>query len=321
MKTPDKSMPAEVSVVLCTRNGLSRGFLHAAMKSVCEQTAPPSEIILVDDGSTDGTASAIRAAYPGVTVVANDGAGLAAARNTGIQRASSPWIAFMDDDDVWSREKLAEQMGQIATSAEPESTIWASRTAIIKNSDSAPVPVSTPVQFARWPACLLGCPVQQSGVLFSRQLFRQMGPLNEDVVSGATYEYWIRCLAAGTKVEYSQKILLFHRIHHDQMTSPSRLLAIDLTFENFLVPYFKSLAPPLESCLRTARLLLALRQLAVHSGFRAARRLWASTLLRPVHLQLRTLTFFVLDSVGSRSPRFAARWLRDLAVRILLEEL
>src|SRR5258708_29985390 len=135
-------MPAtsDVTVVMCTRNGLSRGFLDEAMRSVHEQTTTPSEVLLVDDGSTDGTASEVRRAYPSVTVLINTGTGLAAARNTGIRAARSSWIAFIDDDDVWRPTKLSEQLAQIAASVEPESTIWASRIAFIGKGSGAPFP-------------------------------------------------------------------------------------------------------------------------------------------------------------------------------------
>src|ERR1700694_96524 len=211
----------DVTVVMCTRNGLSRRFLHEPMRSVHEQTTTPSEVLLVDDGSTDGTASEVRRAYPGVTVLANAGTGLAAARNTGIRAARSAWIAFIDDDDVWQPAKLSEQLAQIAASVQPESTIWASRTATIGKNGSAPVPERAPMQFASWPACLLRCPFWTSGVLLSRELFRRIGTVKERADAGAAYEYWIRCLAAGASARFSENILLHYRRHQAQMTGPS----------------------------------------------------------------------------------------------------
>lgn len=319
-------MPAigDVTVVMCTRNGLSRGFLDEAMRSVHEQTTTPREVLLVDDGSTDGTASEVRRTYPSVTVLINTGTGLAAARNTGIRAARSTWIAFIDDD-VWQPTKLSEQLAQIAASVQPESTIWASRIAFIGKSSGAPFPRCAPVQFASWPACLLKCPASPSGVLFSRELFRRIGPLNECVSNGAVYEYWIRCLAAGATVRFSKNILLHHRRHQLQMTAPSRLFAREfvnetLLLETLLLPYLETLPPALAARFRTARILMSLRLLAMRSGVLSSARYWAGTQMRPARLDLRACAYFILDSAAARAPHGAEHLLRRAAVRLLLAD-
>jgi glycosyltransferase involved in cell wall biosynthesis len=71
------------------------------------QTRPPKEIIVVDDGSADGTGDFARSL--GATVYTQDNRGVAAARNTGIVNASEQWIALLDADDRWLPDKLATQ--------------------------------------------------------------------------------------------------------------------------------------------------------------------------------------------------------------------
>jgi glycosyltransferase involved in cell wall biosynthesis len=315
-------MPAtgDVTVVMCTRNGLSRGFLDEAMRSVHAQTTAPSEVLLVDDGSTDGTASEVRRAYPGVTVLINAGTGLAAARNTGIRAARSTWIAFIDDDDVWQPTKLSEQLAQIAASEQPESTIWASRIAFIGKCGGTPVPRAAPVQFASWPACLLRCPASPSGVLFSRELFRRVGPLNECISNGAVYEYWIRCLAAGATVRFSENILLHHRRHQAQMTDSFGRPALEFTNESMLLPYLEKIPPALAARFRTAHILRVLFILAMRRGIPSAARFWADTRLQPARLDLRTCAYFVLDAAAARAPHGAEHLLRNAAVRLLLAD-
>jgi glycosyltransferase involved in cell wall biosynthesis len=85
-------------------------LLIDAIDSVLGQTRPPAEVIVVDDRSTDGTASAVEKRYahrPEVRVVSGQFGSAAAARNAGWRAATHPWIAFLDADDVWFPEKLA----------------------------------------------------------------------------------------------------------------------------------------------------------------------------------------------------------------------
>ena len=96
---------APVSVVIPAFN--VERYLAAAIESVRAQTLAPTEIIVVDDGSTDGTRAVAEAA--GVRVIAQSNAGVSAARNAGIAAATQPWIALLDADDRWRADKLERQ--------------------------------------------------------------------------------------------------------------------------------------------------------------------------------------------------------------------
>lgn len=99
-----------VSVILPTYN--RRGLIARSIRSVLQQTYRDFELIVVDDGSTDGTAAVLRKFRDRRMRVfrlrRNKGAG--AARNTGIRRAKGDYIAFQDSDDEWIPEKLAKHM-------------------------------------------------------------------------------------------------------------------------------------------------------------------------------------------------------------------
>jgi glycosyltransferase involved in cell wall biosynthesis len=104
-----------VSVVIPTRN--RQAWLVTCLESVMSQQIPAAEIIVVDDGSSDGTADMLRLRYPEVRVVHTDGIGPAGARNVGIDQATSDYIAFLDSDDLWYPDTLA-QVGSVLASTE-----------------------------------------------------------------------------------------------------------------------------------------------------------------------------------------------------------
>jgi glycosyltransferase involved in cell wall biosynthesis len=98
-----------VSVVVPTHNRAR--LLSRTLRSICAQQAVDFEVVVVDDGSTDDTATVAAAADARVKVISNPRpCGVSAARNIGIGAARGDWIAFCDDDDLWAPDKLAAQL-------------------------------------------------------------------------------------------------------------------------------------------------------------------------------------------------------------------
>ena len=97
-----------ISVVIPAYNAAK--FLHETIASVLAQTYPPSEVIVVDDGSTDCTMDVVRAFGGKVILIEQDNKGTAAARNRGIREARGEYIAFIDHDDFWLPQKLERQI-------------------------------------------------------------------------------------------------------------------------------------------------------------------------------------------------------------------
>ena len=96
----------KVSVIIATFNRCA--YALEAVRSVLAQTLPAFEIIMVVDGSTDKTAECVRKLFPAVRVIEQSNLGRSVARNTGVAAAASEWVAFLDDDDLWHRDKLAK---------------------------------------------------------------------------------------------------------------------------------------------------------------------------------------------------------------------
>jgi glycosyltransferase involved in cell wall biosynthesis len=101
------SAPDFISVIIPAFN--SEEHISEAIASVLAQTLAPAQIIVIDDGSTDGTA-ACAAAYSRVELIRQENGGPGVARNAGLLRARGNWIAFLDSDDLWAPQKLEKQL-------------------------------------------------------------------------------------------------------------------------------------------------------------------------------------------------------------------
>jgi len=90
-------------------------YVGEAVRSVLEQTRPADELIVVDDGSTDGSIDVVRGfASPIVHIVRQANGGIGAARNRGMEAATGDLVAFIDSDDLWTQDKLALQQRALA---------------------------------------------------------------------------------------------------------------------------------------------------------------------------------------------------------------
>lgn len=108
-----------ISAIVPTFNRL--GYVRRAVESALAQTVPASEVIVIDDGSTDGTADALAREYgERIRIVRQENRGVSPARHRGVLEAHGDWIAFLDSDDVWEpdhNEKLLQ--GLAGTRREP----------------------------------------------------------------------------------------------------------------------------------------------------------------------------------------------------------
>jgi len=124
--------PYSVCVVIPAYN--AEQHIARALESVFNQTIAPDEIIVVDDGSTDNTASVVKSYSPRVRYMYKDNAGASSARNTGIKATSCNWIAFLDADDEWLAEKLQCQIELLQRNQE---LVWVGCNYLIKTGDEA----------------------------------------------------------------------------------------------------------------------------------------------------------------------------------------
>ncbi len=103
----------EVSVIIPTFN--RRALVSTAIESVLQQTYSDYELIVIDDGSTDGTREQLQPYMKSIRYLSQPNRGVSAARNTGINAASGEWVAFLDADDYWHPTKLQQQFEALSS--------------------------------------------------------------------------------------------------------------------------------------------------------------------------------------------------------------
>jgi glycosyltransferase involved in cell wall biosynthesis len=171
-------------------------LVQRALRSAAGQIGVQVETIVVDDGSTDGTPDVLRASTgAGLTVVRNERSlGVARARNQGLERASQPWVAFLDDDDLWAPTKLASQLAAVT-----EGSAWCCVGDVsvdsrlrVTHEHRAPDPRSLP----RAVLANNVVPGGASGVLARTALVREVGGFDEGLRILADWELWIRLALA-----------------------------------------------------------------------------------------------------------------------------
>lgn len=115
------SSPYDLTVVIPTYNRAQ--LAKRAIESVIAQSHQPKEIIVIDDGSQDETPDVLAAFDDRITGIRQDNAGSSAARNHGVLAAASPWIAFLDSDDIWQPDHL-DKMAQALQSTEGRGHVY-----------------------------------------------------------------------------------------------------------------------------------------------------------------------------------------------------
>lgn len=114
---PRFAMPS-ISVIIPVFN--REKYLREALQTVFAQTRPADEIIVIDDGSTDGSAEVARSFGPRVQCISQENQGIGPARNTGLGVARGDLIAFLDSDDLWLETKLEKQAAYLEKHPEKE---------------------------------------------------------------------------------------------------------------------------------------------------------------------------------------------------------
>ena len=204
-----------ISVVIPTFN--RRQTIGRSIDSILNQTLFPSEIIVVDDGSTDGTSDYIQSNFPSIRLLQQSNKGVSSARNMGIRSSNSDWVALLDSDDEWFPKKLEKQVMTLSQNLDIKfchtEEIW------IRNG----VRVNQMKKHQKYGGhifnkCLDMCRISPSSVLFHRSILDDVGYFDKDQKVCEDYDLWLRITAKYPVLYIDESLIKKYGGHEDQLS-------------------------------------------------------------------------------------------------------
>jgi len=205
----------EVSVVIPTRD--RAGLLERTLAGALGQRHVEVEVIVVDDGSTDGTAALVEdLGDPRLRLVRHEFArGVASARNRGVAEARAAWVAFLDDDDLWAPSKLRSQLHSAALAEASFAFCGAvmvdERLRVLRTFEQ---PDSE--RLAETLASMNAIPAGCSNVVARTDLVRSVGGFDERLFQLADWDLWYR-LACAARAASTREVLVAYVMHRANM--------------------------------------------------------------------------------------------------------
>ena len=209
-------MDYNVTVIIPSYNRIE--YLPRCINSIYNQTYAVKEIILVDNNSKDGTKGFIKEKYSKVRVINEKKRGVSFARNLGIIKSTNNWIAFIDSDDEWLRNKIEKQISLIKKSNNKiklvhTDEIWIKNGKILNQKKK-----HTKYGGYIFKNCLDICKISPSSVLINKYIFKKYGLFDTKLKVCEDYDLWLR-LTSRIKVGYVDEVLLKkYGGHKDQLS-------------------------------------------------------------------------------------------------------
>ena len=205
----------KVSVIIPTFN--RKHTLKRAIDSVLKQTYNIFELIIVDDGSNDGTGEWISKKYPKIQYIYQSNSGVGSARNRGIHSSKGSWIAFLDSDDQWLPKKLEYQINEIQSNRDyyfcHTNEIW------IRNG----VHVNQKKKHKKYGGnifekCLDMCRISPSSTFIHKSVFNNIGFFDESLRVCEDYDLWLRITSKYKILYLDQLLIMKYGGHADQLS-------------------------------------------------------------------------------------------------------
>jgi glycosyltransferase involved in cell wall biosynthesis len=203
--------------------------LGSALASVAAQTRMPDEVIVVDDGSSDGTVTLAKswdAHLPITVLTAEHNAGPSAARHAGIEAADSELIALLDADDVWFPDHLEAMLATHAATddglASADTLIWIPGRAVSSRPLSHGAPLPAPDDQLAW---LLDDNRLSISSMFSRARYDAVGGFRPEFRGTEDWDLWIRMVRAGAVVARPDHPTVLYRLSPGAVSSDDGMVA------------------------------------------------------------------------------------------------
>jgi len=205
----------KISVVIPTYNRIA--LVERAIDSVLMQSIKPFDIIVVDDGSDDGTSEMIKKKYRSINLVQQQNSGVSAARNNGIKHAKGDWIALLDSDDEWTEKKLENQVNRLIKNPDYHfchtNEIW------IRNG----VRVNQKKRHQKYGGyifdkCLDICRISPSSTLFKKNILEHVGWFDTQLPVCEDYDLWLRITADYKILFVDEPLIIKYGGHTDQLS-------------------------------------------------------------------------------------------------------
>ncbi|HLA81764.1 MAG TPA: glycosyltransferase family A protein [Thermoleophilia bacterium] len=197
--------PPLISCIVPVFNG--ERYLGEALESIRAQTYRPLEIIVADDGSTDGTATVVAGFAEPVRYLFQPNAGPAAARNLGLGAAQGEYVAFLDADDLLYPEKLARQMARFQARLDLDLCVT-----YVRNFWT-PELAQEEAHYRDHPRAQAMPGYYTSTLLAKRALFDTVSQFNNAYRHGDATEWFVRVAERAAVVELLPDVLTYHRMH------------------------------------------------------------------------------------------------------------
>jgi len=202
-----------VSVIIPVYNG--EAFLKDAFQSIRQQEYEPLEIIIVDDGSTDNTREIAAGFKKEVRYHYQPNSGLPATRNRGVEMARGDVIAFLDVDDLWSKDKIRRQVGILRISPTVEIVLGYTQIMMLSGS------VDGTRVFKEWGEPVLA--MSMNCTLFRKSVFDKIGLFDEGQRYSDDWDWFMRARESGIKMAVHKEVVHLYRRHEQNMTNQQSL--------------------------------------------------------------------------------------------------
>ena len=205
----------QISVVIPSHN--RRHTLQRALQSVVEQRSPVDEIILVDDGSNDGSAAMVARVFPTVKLIRQPKLGVSAARNRGIEAARHDWIALLDSDDSWLPTKIEKI--RAAQCQQPDLVLFHSDEIWIRRGVRVN-PKHKHRKHGGWifEQCLPLCAISPSAAVIKKSVLQELGMFDESLPACEDYDLWLRLSHRFPVCYLDEALIVKYGGHEDQLS-------------------------------------------------------------------------------------------------------